>query len=193
MNKLRLPARFGYPSAIVMGFDGLPRRLEHGITHDSLKPTSADPTSAAEARRRYDFTHGDLDSDRGGYSEFFTSTLETGDLLLNAEEPNVNNILRSVHLHYRDDGVTKVTVYASTDGGVTWEENSTFLLGTFAADGALKYQKLDFAEPVHGRRHRVKLEFSWDLDGDLDYIQYGDYPFKLEEIWLDYEPAGEDV
>lgn len=190
---LRLPARFGYPTSIVAGFDGLPRRLEHGITHDSLKPALADPTTADEARRRYDFTHGDLNDARGGYPEYFDCTLESGDLLLAADQPHVSSALRSIHLQYRDVGVTKVTAYGSIDGGINWEESSSFQLGTHAADGQLRYQHMDFTEPVHGRRHRIKLVFSWDLDGDLDYIQFGDYPFKIEEIWLDFEPGGEDI
>jgi hypothetical protein len=55
------------------------------------------------------------------------------------------------------------------------------------------YQSFDLTTPVTGRRHRLKFTFNWDLGADVEMVQYGDYPFKIEEIWVDYEPSGEDI
>jgi hypothetical protein len=194
MDAFRLPARFGYKQAIIGCIDCIPRRLEYDITHDTLLAGNLIPSTAAFARARYDNMIYQSDGDgTGRYRIFYDPEIITGDLLLNAEAPHENTILRSIHIQYRNAGTTKLTVSDSIDGGQNYLGEATYQIGDETADGRLMYQSFDLTTPVTGRRHRLKFTFNWDLGADVEMVQYGDYPFKIEEIWVDYEPSGEDI
>jgi hypothetical protein len=161
---------------MVGGLGGMVYKSVYSITHDSLN-TEMDTTgwvfekeSAGKVGRR---------------RKFFTSTFTTGDLLLTGKDnPELQSILNRVHMNYYDRGLCKVTLSHSSDGGVTFSTGQEYYIGTGNANGAYKNIAMDFDGPKHGRRHRVKMEFTPESDsGSSDEV------YDIGEIWLEWEPA----
>jgi hypothetical protein len=194
----------GTQTMILGGGEGYLRKSDWRLGFDSIVNgnfNELDGSASTPDFNLYNISDAGL---AGTAKEWYTSYLETGDLLLaGRDNPELQAQLNSVHMTYYTMGSSKVTVQVSTDGGQNWTTGQTYYIGDNSYTRRLRYAKFDIppaesvlADPAtaFGRRHRVRLQFDADTRWDADYEQ--DLPnnaFEIAEIWVGFETGGDDA
>ena len=180
---------YGTKTMIVGDSNGLLHRSDWRISYDTIISNTGDTNSID-----FPIFESNSNTAHGDVRDYFTSYMETGDLVLTGREtPEKQAILNSVHLMGYGEGYAKVTLQVSVDGGVNWTDAETYYIGDGLHQRDLYYRKLDI-DPVTGRRHRVRIQLDADTSIDPDLgVDAVNGAFAIGEIWLGYRIAGEDA
>lgn len=171
----------GLPTMVLGGRNNLPLRA-HDLPYDTLTVHQNAGQLPAD-----DLPGHTFDTEpRPAQKSMFTSTIETGDLqLLDKTAGELQMVSYRLHLDYVNYGPVRLGVSASTDGGLSFTDETIHYMGTMDKDGATYHMFLDMETPVNDRRIRFRIRVlpesaTWDLP----------FFWQIDRIFVEYTLGG---